>query len=452
MNNDNAEVVADKPALPVSPAGVRVTEAGGTAPAVLPMPAELAIQAQALSKCYNLYDQPSDRLRQLLWGRSGEHGRRYYREFWALRESSFAVARGEVMGLVGRNGAGKSTLLQLVCGTLAPTGGTLAVRGRIAALLELGAGFNPEFTGRENVFMAASIMGLSTAEIEARFEEIVNFSGLRDFIEQPVKTYSSGMYVRLAFSVATSVDPDILVIDEALSVGDGEFARKSFDRIMEFRARGVTILFCSHALYQVQALCDRVIWLADGEVRALGKPQAVLAEYDAYLGALATAPARTATPAAVAAAPEASAAPSGTARLRGAEVSVDGKAGQILTAVTDEATVRVKVAFDSDAGMPAPTVAVCFVGPSGQIATSVSTFFDQRVIARSAGGKGVVAVEFPALPLLKGRYSVDIYLMCEKGVFVYDSAVRAAELTVEQHCLTQGVMKIPHVWHADDPA
>ncbi len=171
------------------------------------MSSKPAITIKSLSKCYQLYAQPSDRLKQFLW----RGKRQYYREFWALRDVSFEIMPGEVLGIVGRNGAGKSTLLQLLCGTLTPTSGNVEVRGRIAALLELGSGFNPEFTGRENVYMSASILGLSKQEIGERFEEIVEFSGIRDFIDQPVKTYSSGMYVRLAFSVATSVDPDILV-------------------------------------------------------------------------------------------------------------------------------------------------------------------------------------------------------------------------------------------------
>jgi len=180
---------------------------------------------------------------------------------------SFEIAKGDVIGILGVNGAGKSTLLQLVCGTLTATHGEVLVKGRIAALLELGAGFNPEFTGRENVFMSAAIMGLTQDEVTARFEDIVEFSGIRDFIDQPVKTYSSGMYVRLAFSVATHVDPDILVIDEALSVGDGHFARKSFDRIMALKARGCTILFCSHSIYQLEALCQQALWLDQGQVK-----------------------------------------------------------------------------------------------------------------------------------------------------------------------------------------
>jgi ABC-type polysaccharide/polyol phosphate transport system ATPase subunit len=237
----------------------------------------MAIELRAVSKQYALFDRPADRLKQMLLGGVSRLGARslgwtaprLYREFHALRDVSFSVARGEVLGIIGRNGAGKSTLLQIICGTLQPTSGSVQVRGRIAALLELGAGFNPEFTGRENIVMAATILGLSAAEIDQRMASIIEFSGIAEFIDQPVKTYSSGMYVRLAFSVATSIDPDILVIDEALSVGDGEFARRSFDRIMALKDKGATILFCSHAMYHVQVLCNRALWMEHGRMRMI---------------------------------------------------------------------------------------------------------------------------------------------------------------------------------------
>ena len=222
-----------------------------------------AIEARGLGKCYGLYAHPSDRLKQLLWGR----WRQFSREFWALREVDLLIRPGEVVGLVGRNGAGKSTLLQMLCGTLPPTKGHLRVHGRVAALLELGAGFNPEFTGIENVFMNGAILGLKHHEVEERLDEILAFADIGEFVHQPVKTYSSGMFVRLAFAVATSVEPDILVIDEALAVGDGAFARKSFDRIMRLKDSGKTILFCSHSMYQVEALCSRAIWIDKGKLR-----------------------------------------------------------------------------------------------------------------------------------------------------------------------------------------
>ena len=241
------------------------------------------IALQGVGKTYKRFAKPSDRFWQAVWPSAlrkeanGTHSKS--NEFVALAPLNLTVHRGEALGLIGRNGAGKSTLLQMVCGTLNPSSGSLAVNGKIGALLELGAGFNPEFTGRENVYLAAAVMGFSGAETDALYESIVAFSGIREFIDQPVKTYSSGMYVRLAFSIATSANPDILVIDEALSVGDGAFAKKSFERIMQLKAQGTTVLFCSHSMYQVESFCDRAVWLDHGQVQMEGPASKVVAAY-----------------------------------------------------------------------------------------------------------------------------------------------------------------------------
>ena len=228
-----------------------------------------AIAVAAVGKCYQIYDRPEDRLKQAVVPRLqraiGREPKRFFREFWALRDVSLRVARGETVGVIGRNGSGKSTLLQIICGTLAPTSGDIALSGRIGALLELGSGFNPEFTGRENVHMSAAILGLSDAEIAAKYDDIVAFADIGDFIEQPVKTYSSGMYVRLAFAVIAHADADILVIDEALSVGDVFFGQKCMRFLRDFQKRG-TVLFVSHDAAAVVNLCDRAIWLDGGKV------------------------------------------------------------------------------------------------------------------------------------------------------------------------------------------
>lgn len=206
------------------------------------MAEDFAIRVCNLSKSYQIYEKPSDRLKQFVLPRlqrtTGQERKQYYREFRALNDVSFDVRKGETVGIIGRNGSGKSTLLQIICGTLSPTGGTVETWGRIAALLELGSGFNPEFTGRENVYMNASVLGLSNQEIAACFDDIASFADIGEFIEQPIKTYSSGMAVRLAFAVAINVEPDILIVDEALSVGDELFQRKCFSRIEAIRARG----------------------------------------------------------------------------------------------------------------------------------------------------------------------------------------------------------------------
>lgn len=242
----------------------------------LRMSSEAIIEIRSMGKVYPIYEKPHHRLLQML---APGPSKRWYKEFQALRDIDFNVHRGETVGIVGCNGSGKSTLLQVICGTLAPTTGAVHVRGRVAALLELGAGFNPEFTGRENVYLNGSVLGLTRKEIDARFDDITAFADIGDFIEQPVKCYSSGMYVRLAFAVAINVTPDILVIDEALSVGDEAFQRKCFARINAIRDAGATILFVSHSASTVVELCDRAILMDRGEVIAAGTPKYVVSRY-----------------------------------------------------------------------------------------------------------------------------------------------------------------------------
>ena len=226
------------------------------------MSSEPVIRVENLGKCYQIYDRPRDRLLQMLY-----RGRKqFFRDFWALRDISFNLAQGETLGVVGRNGAGKSTLLQLICGTLNPSTGCCAVRGRVSALLELGAGFNPEFTGRENIYLSALVVGMTRREIDARLEEIIDFSGIETFIEQPVKTYSSGMYVRLAFAVAAHLDPEILIVDEVLAVGDAEFQKKCLGKMGDVATEGRTVLFVSHNMAAIQKLCKESLLLKNGKI------------------------------------------------------------------------------------------------------------------------------------------------------------------------------------------
>jgi lipopolysaccharide transport system ATP-binding protein len=238
------------------------------------MSSEATITARGLGKAYSIYRRPIDRLKQFVLGRH----RKFYHEYWALRGIDLEVHRGETVGIIGRNGSGKSTFLQLLYGTLAPTTGTREIKGRVAALLELGAGFNPEFGGRENVYLAASVLGLSRAQIEERLDTILAFAGIGDFIDQPVKTYSSGMYARLAFAVAAHVDADVLIIDEILSVGDAAFTQKCMRFVREFKRNG-TILFVSHDTGAVINLCDRCVWLDRGELREIGPAKEVCENY-----------------------------------------------------------------------------------------------------------------------------------------------------------------------------
>lgn len=239
------------------------------------MSSDIAIQVDNLSKCYQIYDTPRDRLLQML----ARNRKQYFKEFWSLKDVSFKVKKGETVGIIGRNGAGKSTLLQLICGTLNPTAGSIYTSGRIAALLELGSGFNVDFTGRENVFMNGALLGLSKEEIEAKFDAIAAFADIGHFLEQPVKIYSSGMFARLAFSVAVHVDPSLLIVDEALSVGDMAFQEKSITRMKEIRESGCSILFVSHSLSAVRNFCDRAVWLENGRLRADGERLRVCDDY-----------------------------------------------------------------------------------------------------------------------------------------------------------------------------
>jgi homopolymeric O-antigen transport system ATP-binding protein len=233
------------------------------------------VEFRAVSKSYPIYAKPSARLKELAFF----NRRSFHRDFWALRDISFEINRGETFCVVGENGSGKSTLLQMVAGILHPTTGDVNVRGRVAALLELGTGFNPEFTGRDNVYVNAAILGLSRAEIDAKFPQIEEFAEIGDFIDQPVKTYSSGMVVRLAFAVAINVDPEILLVDEALAVGDIYFRQRCMRKVHELRQRGITILFVSHAVSDVKAIGDRVLWLDHGRMLDIGEPDRVVAKY-----------------------------------------------------------------------------------------------------------------------------------------------------------------------------
>lgn len=250
---------------------------------------DIAIRVANISKHYEIYEHPRDRLKQFFAPRAqrllGRTPRQYYREFTALHDISFTVRRGQTVGIIGRNGSGKSTLLQIICGTLTPSSGEVQVNGRIAALLELGSGFNPEFSGRENVYLNGAILGLSREQMEARFDEIAAFADIGEFLEQPVKNYSSGMQVRLAFAVSVCVEPDILVVDEALAVGDEAFQRKCFARIERIKEDGGTILFVNHGAQAVVQLSDEAILLDRGEVLCAGRPKFVVNQYQRLLNA-----------------------------------------------------------------------------------------------------------------------------------------------------------------------
>jgi ABC-type polysaccharide/polyol phosphate transport system ATPase subunit len=234
------------------------------------------IRATNLTKIYKLYDRPSSRLKELFLKR------RFHKEFVALENISFELAQGESLGIIGENGAGKSTLLKILAKTLSATSGNIEIGGKVSSLLELGSGFHPEFTGIENIFFYGALLGLDKGELSEKIDEIIAFADIGDFINYPLKTYSSGMYIRLAFAVATAINPDILIVDEALSVGDLYFQKKSIDKILSFKGQGKTIVFCSHAIYYVNRLCNKVLWLRNGREEMYGPHYDVTMAYEKY--------------------------------------------------------------------------------------------------------------------------------------------------------------------------
>jgi lipopolysaccharide transport system ATP-binding protein len=379
-------------------------------------------------------------------------------EFTAMQPCSLNIRQGEVVGIVGKNGAGKSTFLQIVSQTLSPSEGRIRIKGQVSAILELGAGFNIEFSGRENVHLAMATAGLSKAQTLARMEEIIDFSGIRDFIDQPLKTYSSGMYVRLAFAIATCSEPDILVIDEALSVGDGEFARKSFDRIMKLKQRGTTILFCSHSLFHIEALCSRALWIDGGLVVRDGHPHQVIPAYQDFLDGAKIEPAPPMTHASA----ESTMDTSGSnvhsgltpGRMRKLSFVVDQPgqpsatyaSGNTAIMRSGEGAFRVQAQFDSNPRLPAPSFAVTLHSMDGRIIASAGAWNDLVTLERSANGSGWVEVCFEALALLKGTYTLSVFLFCERGLHIYDNADHILHLEVVQDGIEQGLFHVPRTW------
>jgi lipopolysaccharide transport system ATP-binding protein len=419
---------------------------------------QFAIEAQGLGKAYRPNANSAARLRSALLRREipGD-------SFWALRDVCLQVPKGESLGIVGRNGAGKSTLLQLLCGTLTPSTGSVHVNGRVAALLELGAGFNPDFSGRENVLLNGPLLGLGRQQLIEKMESIIEFSGIAHFIDQPVKTYSSGMFVRLAFSLAISVEPDILVIDEALSVGDGGFARKSFDRIMAMKQAGTTILFCSHSLYQVEAFCNRVMWLDEGRVMGIGAPHTVIRDYTLFLaGDAAPAPAPAAAPCASPAAVEEQADPDfqdraetvipaatstpGHARITRVVAAIDGTPSTHLKMRPGEGRLSLRIEFESDPALPIPTAGMTLELPNTMILSSVVSRTDGVTLVRDEQGRGTATIEFEPLALRKGDYHIGAYLGNENAVHLYTEAPRIALLSVIDTRPEPGLVSLPHSW------
>ncbi|HEV2854639.1 MAG TPA: ABC transporter ATP-binding protein [Thermoanaerobaculia bacterium] len=399
---------------------------------------DLAVAAEGLTKIYKVYGTPWDRLGELVTRR------RRHREFRALEDVTFRLPRGEGLALIGENGAGKSTLLKILAGITAPTAGRTEVLGKVASILELGSGFHPEFTGRQNIVLNAAMLGLSEDELRHKMPEIIDFSELGEFIDQPVKCYSTGMAMRLGFSIATQVDPEVLIIDEALSVGDGYFQKKCMDRLRLYVESGGTLLFCSHAMYYVSAFCQRALWLRHGRAEALGPVTEVVREYENFLVAKsAQAAAAADTEAEPAAAPVSAGRPARILSARLLEVS--GRT-EPLYSPGDRWEVEVewesadpRLAFHLGVGINrSDGIEVCSFAShlDGMAPATGKTFYTARLA-------------IPGLPLVKGEFTLYIFLLDEEGLHIYDQKILQRAFTVQSPSYAFGLVRVDHAWSLD---
>lgn len=389
------------------------------------------IEAEGIAKCYRLYARPQDRLLEAL-----HRGRRtYHRDFWALRDVSFDVAPGEALGIVGRNGAGKSTLLQVLAGTLAPTSGRVVFRGKPAALLELGSGFNPEYTGRDNVFLYASILGFPRSYVAARFDDIAAFADIGDYLEQPVKTYSSGMIVRLAFSVVTLLEPEILIADEWLAVGDVVFQSRCLKRLKRRLDDGMTLVFVSHDATTIQLMTQRCLWLDGGRVRGLGRSIDVAQDYlHAALG--------TEAPAEIEVADEVRF--SSTNELLITDVRFGDADGMEASVFRTGHPLRVIIEYEARTTVDQPVFALSVFNENGVYCLSAQS--KPGVLCDRLDGRGTVFLDIPALPLNHGEYRVSVAVLDSNCVFYFDHHRPRYKLSVRSDGPTWGIVSVPHRW------
>jgi len=404
-------------------------------------PPTAAVRADRLSKSYRIYDSAGARLRELLFRRPR------HREFHALSDVSFTLPRGRALGLIGENGAGKSTLLKIVAGTTRATSGSVERSGTVASILELGMGFHPEFTGRENARMNAALLGLSGAEIRRRLPEVRDFAELGDFFDRPVRTYSSGMSLRLAFAVATHADAEVLIVDEALAVGDGYFQKKSIDRITEFHRRGGTLLFCSHALYYVALLCDEAIWLRNGRVAASGAALPVVRQYEAFLQEKERALAGDA--AGVIDAPAASAA-DGRRPARIAEVLVHDGSGYPRAEFATGESLAVDVEFETLDPSLEFHVRVGIDREDGVQAFAMDTRHEPWA-PLTGRDRYRLRLLVPDLPVAQGEFRVYVYLGDEKALHVHDLRILKPGFSVASPDYVVGLLRPRHVWSREEP-
>ncbi len=394
-----------------------------------------AVSVESLSKVYRVYDSPWARLRELVTRRP------HHRPFAALNDISFTLPKGEALGIIGQNGAGKSTLLKILVGITAPTSGSVAVDGTVASILELGSGFHPEMTGRQNIVINAAMLGLSEEQVRAKTPEIIEFSELGSFIDQPVKCYSSGMTMRLGFAIAMQVDPEILIIDEALSVGDGYFQKKCMDRLLEFVADGKTLLFCSHAMYYVSAFCQQTLWLKEGRAEALGPTREVVDRYETFLAARETPSGERVGVESI----EIHSA-GGPARIREVKLFEADRELMPGSAVLRPGTpLTVEVAWESADPSLAFHLGVGLNRADGVEVGAFGTHGD-NLPALSGATSYRARLAIPELPLVKGEFSLYLFLLGEQGLHVYDRRVLLGAFRVAQSRYAFGIVRMAHQW------
>jgi lipopolysaccharide transport system ATP-binding protein len=393
---------------------------------------ESAVQVENLSKIYRVYDTPWDRFREVFAG-----GKRH-REFRALSEINFEIPQGEGLAIIGENGAGKSTLLKILAGITAPTQGTAHVRGKIASILELGSGFHPEFTGRQNIVLNAAMLGLSEQMVEQKTPEIIAFSELGEFIDQPVKCYSTGMTMRLGFAIATQVEPEVLIIDEALSVGDGYFQKKCMDQLERFVRSGQTLLFCSHAMYYASAFCDRAVWLRQGRIEAFGPVLQVVQEYESYLVARSGEGRQSRIESAV----ETEDSPARPARLTKMQL---GKQGDSPISFLHGEPWSLEIEWQAQESEHAFHIAVGLDRTDGVQVCSFGTLKSGRP-AFQGKLEYRVKLDLPELPILQGEYSIYVFLLDERGLHVYDQGFLEKAFRISSDSYQIGLFLADHSW------
>ncbi len=397
------------------------------------------LRAEGVGKEYKLYPSPRARLKALVSGRAA------HRSHWALKDVSFALRRGQCIGVIGDNGAGKSTLLKLLAGTLQPSEGRLERVGRVTAILELGAGFHPDFSGRDNLYFGGSLIGIGHEEMARLESSIVEFCELGEALHRPVKTYSSGMTVRLAFALVTAVQPDVLIIDEALAVGDQHFQKKCVERITAFRENGCTILFCSHSPYHVRHLCDAALWLKDGQVQQYGDTEAVLAAYDVHTRQRQAQEAQDEVPSSTAVSAPAPPVDAGSACLLAVEVAnlEDAHDGQPPLLVGQDLVVSITA---RGRGAERPHVGFMIEQSQGVGITSLATHEDGAAPLQLPDGTWRAVLTFPELPLHSGSYVISAFLFDETGLAVYDQWFQFMHFRFIFPKPLPGLVRLPHHW------